>query len=230
MVQEQSLTSLKKTKIGVLVAEAIRWGMHQIPFPFVDAIESVIQTLATPKDERDKCLGVARVADFATIAELEEDTGSVHRTIELTARYLIRSRRFVGTKEEFGPRWQLLLKLMGEPGCTQSKAEACFVADEALSILMKPVGDCPVRRIVEDLDRDTRLDEALAVVILGSTVLDIKKLESFKAGHPSASEMLSSVEEVICNDSKESRLHTTKIRVHYFGYFCAGASTREASC
>jgi hypothetical protein len=62
----------------------------------MDAIGSVIQTLAILKDERDKCLGVARVADFATIAALEVEADGVHRKIERTARYLIRSRRFVG--------------------------------------------------------------------------------------------------------------------------------------
>jgi ankyrin repeat protein len=194
MVQGQSLASLKKTKIGVkigvLVAEAIKWSIKQIPFPFVDAVGSVIQTLATIKEERDKCLAVARVAHFATIAAIGEDADGVHRTIERTAMYLIRSRRFVGTKEEFGAWRQGLLNLMAEPGCTQSKAEACLVADKALATLMTPVDDCPVRRIVEGLDRNTRLDEALAAVILGSSVLEIKKLETFKAG------MLSSVWEV----------------------------------
>jgi ankyrin repeat protein len=205
-VQERSLASLKETKIGVFVAKAIKWSVTQIPFPFVDAIGSVFQTLATLKDEHDKCLGVARVADFATIAAIEEDVDSVHRTIERTARYLIRSRRFVGTKEEFGPRRQRLLKLMAEPGCTQSKAEACIAADEALAGLMKPVDDCPVRHIVERFDRNTRLDEALAALILGSTVLDIKKLETFTAPHPSASGMPSSVGKIICTDGNGCRL------------------------
>jgi hypothetical protein len=102
MVQEQSLGSLKKTKIGVLVAETIKWCKQQVPFPFVDAVGSVIQTLATLKEERYTFLGVARVVDFATIATITEDSDGVHRTIERTARHLIRSRRFVGTKEEFG--------------------------------------------------------------------------------------------------------------------------------
>jgi hypothetical protein len=90
-----SLPSQEKlVTIGVLVAEAIKWSMKQIPFSFMDAVGSVIQTLATFKEEHDKCLGVARVADFATIAAIEEDTDGVHRTIERTARYLIRSRRY----------------------------------------------------------------------------------------------------------------------------------------
>jgi hypothetical protein len=76
---------------------------------------------------------------------------------------------------------------MAEPGRTQSKSEACITADEALATLMKPVDDCPVTHIVERFDRNTRLDEALAAMILDSTVLDIKKLETFTAGHPSAS-------------------------------------------
>jgi hypothetical protein len=157
MVQGQSLGSLKRTKVGVLVAETIKWCKQQAPFPFMDAIGSVIQTLATLNEERDKFIGVARVADFATIAAIVEDADGVHRTIERTARHLIRSRRLVGTKEEFGVWSQRLLKLMAEPGCTRSKAEACLVADEALATLMKPVDHCPVRRIVEGLDRSTRL-------------------------------------------------------------------------
>jgi hypothetical protein len=43
MVQGDSLGSLKKTKIGVLVA--IRWYKNQIPFPFMDSAGSVIETL-----------------------------------------------------------------------------------------------------------------------------------------------------------------------------------------
>jgi hypothetical protein len=117
MVQGQSLGFLKKTKLGVLVAELIKWCKQQAPFPFVDAVGSVIQTLATLKEERDKFLGLARVADFATIAAIAEDADGVDRIIERTARHLIRSRRFVGTKEESGEWSQRLLRLMAEPGC-----------------------------------------------------------------------------------------------------------------
>jgi hypothetical protein len=93
---------------------------------------------------------------------------------------------------------------MAEPGgCTRSKAEACLVADEALATLMKPVDDCPVGRILEGLDRSTRLDEALAAVILGSTVLEIRELETFKAGHARAPGMPLPVEEIICTDGNE---------------------------
>jgi hypothetical protein len=66
---------------------------------------------------------------------------------------------------------------MAEPGCTRSKAEACLLADEALATLMKPVDGCPVRRmrrIVEGRDHNTRLDQALVAVILGSTVKEIR--------------------------------------------------------
>jgi hypothetical protein len=122
-----------------------------------------------------------------------------------------------GTKEEFGVWSQRLLKLMAEPGgCTRSKAEACLVADEALATLMKPVDDCPVRRIVEGRDNITRLDEALAAVILGSTVLEavilgstvleIMELETFKAGHARAPGMPLPVEEIICTDGNGSWL------------------------
>jgi hypothetical protein len=207
MVQGQSLGSLKRTKVGVLVAETIKWCKQQVPFPFMDAIGSVIQTLVTLKEERDKFIGGARVADFATIAAISEDADGANRTIERTASHLIRSRRFVGTKEEFGEWSQRLLKLMAEPGCTRSKAEACLLADEALATLMKPVDDCRVRRIVEGLDRSTRLDEALAAAILGCTILDIRKLETFMAGHSRPSDMpLSVEEEVSCTDGNASRL------------------------
>jgi hypothetical protein len=206
MVQQRSLEFLKKAKIGVLVAEKIKWYTQQVPFPFVDAVGSVIKTLATLKEERDKFLGVARVADFATIAAIVEDADGVHRTIERTARHLIRSRRFVGTKEEFGEWRQWLLKLMAEPGCTRSKVEACLLADEALATSMKPVDDCPVRRIVKGHDRNTRLDEALAAVILGSTVKEIRELETFKAGHATASGTPLPVGEVICTDGNASLL------------------------
>jgi hypothetical protein len=72
---------------------------------------------------------------------------------------------------------------MAELGCTRSKAEVCLVADEALSTLMKPVDHCTVRRIVGGVDRNTRLDEAVTAVILGSTVKEIRELDTFKAGH-----------------------------------------------
>jgi hypothetical protein len=54
-----------------------------------------------------------------------------------------------------------------------------LVADEVLVTRMKAVDDCPVRRIVEGFDPNTRLDEALAAVIMGSTVLEIRELETF---------------------------------------------------
>jgi hypothetical protein len=206
MVQERSLGALKKSNIGVLVAETNKLCKQQVPLPFMDAVGSVIQTLAMFKGEREKFPGVARVADFATIAAMAEDSDGLHRTIECTARHLIRSRRFVGTKEEFGEHSQRLLKLMNEQGCTRSKGEACLVADEALATLMKPVDDCPVRRIVKGLDSNTRLDEALSAVILGSTVLEIRELEPFKAGHARAPGTPSSVDEVICTDDNGFRL------------------------
>jgi hypothetical protein len=166
MVQEQSFGSVKKTKIGV-VAETIRWSRQQIRFPFMDAVGSVIETLATLEEERDKSLGVARVVDFVTLAAIAEDADGMHRTIECAARYLLRSRRFVGIKEEFGEWSQRLSRLMDEPGCTRSKAEACLVAVEALATLMNTVNDCPVRRIVEGLDCNTRLHESSSCSDLG---------------------------------------------------------------
>jgi hypothetical protein len=81
---------------------------------------------------------------------------------------------------------------MAEPGSTRSKAEACLLADEALAALMKPVNDCPMRRIGEGRDHNRRLDQALVAVILGSTVLEIMELETFKAGHARASGMTTS--------------------------------------
>jgi hypothetical protein len=207
MVQERSLGFLKESNIGVLVAETINWCNKQIHFPFMDAVGSVIQTLATLKEEREKFLRVARVADFATMAAMAEDTDGVHRAIERTARHLIRSRRFVGTEEEFGEHRQRLLKLMNEQGCTRSKGEACLDADEALATLMKPVDDCRVRRNVDGVDSSTSLDEALSAVILGSTVLEIRELETFKAGHARApGTPLSIEEEVICTDDNGFRL------------------------
>jgi hypothetical protein len=72
--------------------------------------------------------------------------------------------------------------------------------------LTKPVDDCRVRRIVDSVDSSTRLDEALAAVILGSTVLEIREPETFKAGHARApGTPLSIEEEVICTDNNTSR-------------------------
>jgi hypothetical protein len=68
----------------------------------MDAVGSVIETLATLKEERDKCIRVARVTDIATLAAITEDTDGAHRKIVRTARYLIRTRHFDGAKEEFG--------------------------------------------------------------------------------------------------------------------------------
>jgi hypothetical protein len=127
MVQEQSLGALKKAKIGALVAETIKWCNKQVHIPFMDAVGPVIQTLATLKEERDKFLGVARVADFATIAAMVEDTDGVHRAIERTARHLIRSRLFVGTKEDSGERRQRLLKLMALRAVRDPKQKRVFL-------------------------------------------------------------------------------------------------------
>jgi hypothetical protein len=72
--------------------------------------------------------------------------------------------------------------------------------------LTKPVDDCRVRRIVEGVDSNTRLDEALAAMILGSTVLEIRELETFKASHATASGIPLSIEEaIICTDDNRSR-------------------------
>jgi hypothetical protein len=96
---------------------------------------------------------------------------------------------------------------MAEPGCTRSKAEACLLADEALATLMKPVDDCRVRRIVESRDHNTRLDEALAGMILGCTIMEIRELKAFKAGHATGSDTpLSVEEEVIYSDGNASCL------------------------
>jgi hypothetical protein len=66
----QSLGFLKKAKIGVLVAETIKWCNKQVPLPFLDAVGSVIQTLATLKEERDK---------FLTLCDHGHDCGGCGR-------------------------------------------------------------------------------------------------------------------------------------------------------
>ena len=191
-ISEHGYNIFKETKVGFFIERAVEWSKKNLAFiPFVDTIGSVFQVIVTMKDERDRYVGLARVADFATMACLPRyGATSLDVTIEKVARHFVRARnsslssKFVEKKDQFGKLKQLMINLLADSGNTPAKEQASKAADCAFAHIMKPSEDSILVDVLNDSIHGVGLAEALAATILGISVHDLKQLEPFSASPP----------------------------------------------
>ena len=185
-ISEHGYNIFKETKVGFFIANAVQWSKNLACIPFVDTVGSIFRVIVTLKHERDRYMGLASVADFATMASLPHyGATSLDVTIEKVARYFVRARnsslscKFVEKKDHFGKLKQLMINLLADSGNTPAKEEASKAADCAFAHIMKPGEDSALYAVLNDSSRDVGLSEALAATILGISVHDLTQLEPF---------------------------------------------------
>ena len=191
-ISEKGYGILKETKIGFFIASALVCAKKNLAdIPFVDTVGSIFQMILALKSERDRYVGLASVADFATMAcLLHYGAASLDVTIERVARYFVRARigslscKYVEEKDQFGNLKQLMIKLLAESSNTPAKEQASKAADCAFAHIMKPSEDSVLFDAMNDSILDVGLAEALASTILGITVEDFKELEPFPMSPP----------------------------------------------
>ena len=191
-ISEHGYNIFKETKVGFFIERAVEWSKKNLAFiPFVDTIGSIFQVIVTMKDERDRYVGLARVADFAAMACLPHyGATSLDVTIEKVARHFVRARigspscKFVEKKDQFGKLKQLMINLLADSGNTPAKEQASKAADCAFAHIMKPSEDSILVDVLNDSIHGVGLAEALAATILGISVHDLKQLEPFSASPP----------------------------------------------
>ncbi len=148
-ISEHGYNIFKETKVGFFIANAVQWSKKNLAFiPFVDTVGSVFQVIVALKNERDRYMGVARVADFATMACVPHyGATSLGVTIEKVARHFVRARigsmscKFVEKKDQFGKLKKLMINLLADSGNTPAKEQASKAADCAFAHIMKPSED-----------------------------------------------------------------------------------------
>ena len=191
-INENGYNVFKEMKVGFFIASAIQWSKKNFAFvPFVDTVGSIFQVIVTLKDERDRYMGLARVADFATMACLPQyGATSLDVTIEKVARHFVRARigsptcRFVEKKDQFGKLKQLMIDVLADSGNTPAKEQASKAANCAFAHIMKPCEDSVLFEVLNDSIRDVGLAEALAATILGISVQDLQQLAPFPISPP----------------------------------------------
>ena len=222
-IHETGCNVLKETKLGFLVGSAVEWSKKNIAaIPFVDTIGSLFQLIVTMKFEHDRYLGLARVADFATmVCSPRYGTTSLDGTVEKLARLIVRSRctlthcKFVEKEDEFGNIKQLMINLLADSGNTPAKEQASVAADCAFAHILKPSQDSVLFGVLNDSVLDVGLDEALAASILGITLENLKKLDPFLL--PLGTEILSTNETPIsssCVSASDSLIKNESVSTY----------------
>jgi hypothetical protein len=228
LLSDKSYEVLKKTKIGVFIGKVTQLAKDNVAFiSFADTIGSIIQVIVTMKDERDRLLGIASVADFATMACLQPqqpkdtDTMDLRGVVCKFARWMVRARatRLPSCKYneknsnvEFTMIKRYILNLLAESGTTLKKEHACKAADCAFAHLMKPSEGTVLYNVLNENKRihnnNVTLDEALAATILNISLAELYGLKPF-ALELSPSTCLSSTIETtldICHNDTTSTI------------------------
>jgi hypothetical protein len=186
-IREKGCNVLKETKLGVFIGNAVQWSKKNLAIvPFIDTVGSVFQLIVTLKEEHDRYLGLARVADFATMVCLHQyGTTSLDSAVEKLARWIVRARcalpscKFVEETDEFGKFKLLMIKLLADSGNTPAKEQASKAADCAFAHIMKPDEGSILFNVTQSNTFDVGLDEALAASVLGISLEDLRELDSF---------------------------------------------------
>ena len=137
------------------------------------------------KETRDQCLGVANVADFATLASLRRNSfGSFKYDIECFARIMVRAlhadQTFGSIDDKFGNFKTSMLLLLAERANTPAREKGCAVADCALAHIMKPGVDTLLYNLFENFNIEINVHECLAANTLKMTIDEVKKLPKFQ--------------------------------------------------
>jgi ankyrin repeat protein len=178
---------IKGTNVGKIVTAIIGFGRRNgACVPLLDCAGSICQLLLTLKEDRERCLGAARVADFAAMLSLQQSQGDALRsTVERYARLMVRARfgmtskPFVETQDSFGKVKQFMLRMLADPGHTPAKEQACKAADCCLAHLMQPTEGSVLHDMLQQgRTRDgSDVPEVLVAATLKTTVEEVRKLD-----------------------------------------------------
>ena len=133
------------------------------------------------KESRDQWLGVANVADFATLASLKRNNYVSYKyDVECFARIMVRAlhadQTFGTIDDKFGKFKTSMLLLLAERANTPAREKGCAVADCALAHIMKPGVDTPLYNLFDSFNFEINLHECLAANTLNMTIDEVKKL------------------------------------------------------
>jgi len=133
------------------------------------------------KENRDRWLGVANVADFATLASLKRNNYVSYKyDVECFARIMVRAlhadQTFGTIDDKFGKFKTFMLLLLAEKANTPAREKGCAVADCALAHIMRPGVDSPLYNLFDSFNFEINLHECLAANTLNMTTDEVKKL------------------------------------------------------
>jgi Ankyrin repeats (3 copies) len=187
LLQQGGPDLIKKNDIGKLVMGIIGFATRNgACVPLLDCAGSICQLLLTLKEDRERYLGAARVADFAAMVLLQQSQGDALRsTVERFARLMVRARfgmtsmPFVETQDSFGKVKQFVLRMLAEPGHTPAKEQACKAADCCLAHLMQPTEGSVLHDMLRQGQTNDGSDfhEVLVAATLKTTVEEVRKLD-----------------------------------------------------
>jgi Ankyrin repeats (3 copies) len=196
LLHEKSVDVLKGTKIGVFLADLVGHVKKNLAaVPFLETVGSICQLVLTLKDERDRYMSVARVADFATMVAITSRGDGLRCTVERFARVMVRARcamptkPFVETRHEFGRVKQLVVQMLGDSGNTPAKEQACKAADCCFAHIMKPTEGSDLHNVLHDprlLNDPVAFHKVLVAATLDTSVEEISKLDKFTRNAPLA--------------------------------------------
>ena len=137
------------------------------------------------KESRDHWLGVANVAEFATLASLKRNNYVSYKyDVECFARIMVRAlhanKAFGSIDDKFGEFKTRMLLLLAEKANTPARDKGCAVADCALAHIMKPGVDTPLYNLIDSFNIEIIMHECLAANTLNMTIDEVKKLPKFQ--------------------------------------------------
>ena len=181
LLRKNKVEQIKSTKIGALVANAIGVVKNEIRLPGAHTVGSFFQMIVHLKESRDQWLGVANVADFATLASLKRNNYVSYKyDVECFARIMVRAlhadQTFGTIDDKFGKFKTRMLKLLAERANTPTREKGCAVADCALAHIMKPGVETPLYKLFDSFNFEINLHECLAANTLNMTIDEVKKL------------------------------------------------------
>lgn len=215
------LETIKKTRIGAIVAHAIGFTASNSALPFADAIGSFFKLIVQLKWQRDQYLGISNVADFATRATMQQDSNGLRYEVERFARLIVRARcqtkigkqtkmHFLEQSGEFGRIKKFMCKLFADPGDTPAKEQGSWAADCALAHIMKPGNHCYLNSILSGENVNFALHEALAASTLYMSIKELQMLPKFSTLHNEPTKDLIFPSKYFNEDSRKLDLVSTQ--------------------
>ena len=175
-----------KSVIGIFISTALTAVKETIPGVKIVAepIQATFNLVSTLSNRRDQYMAVARVADFANLATIIQTGNSkgLQSTIEKFARLMIRARSslssfpFTEQQDKFGRVKQYMVNLFANPDDTPVKEQAAYAADCAFAHIMMPSNESILHNILNGVEFETSLAEALAATTLNIPIEQIRSL------------------------------------------------------